>query len=28
LAGGQGSRTVVLPADLMKSLEGLLGGRR
>jgi regulator of protease activity HflC (stomatin/prohibitin superfamily) len=28
LAAGQGSRTVVLPADLMKSLEGLLGGRR
>jgi regulator of protease activity HflC (stomatin/prohibitin superfamily) len=28
MADGQGSRTVVLPADLMKSLEGLLGGRR
>ncbi|MEW5771597.1 MAG: SPFH domain-containing protein [Pseudomonadota bacterium] len=28
IAVGQGSRTVVLPADLMKSLEGLLGGRR
>ena len=28
LATGQGSRTVVLPADLMKSLEALLGGRR
>lgn len=28
LASSQGSRTVVLPADLMKSLEGMLGGRR
>ena len=28
LADGQGSRTVILPADLMKSLEALLGGRR
>ncbi len=28
LAAGQGSKTVVLPADLMKSLEALLGGRR
>lgn len=28
MAVGQGSRTVVLPADLMKSLEGILGGRR
>lgn len=28
LAVGPGSRTVVLPADLMKSLEALLGGRR
>ncbi|MEW5786603.1 MAG: SPFH domain-containing protein [Pseudomonadota bacterium] len=28
LANGQGSRTVVLPGDLMKSLEGLLGSRR
>jgi hypothetical protein len=28
LGSAQGSKTVVLPADLMKSLEGLLGGRR
>ena len=28
MAASQGSKTVVLPADLMKSLEALLGGRR
>ncbi|MBI5330530.1 MAG: SPFH/Band 7/PHB domain protein [Betaproteobacteria bacterium] len=28
LAGAEGSRTVVLPGDLLKSLEGLLGSRR
>ena len=28
MALSQGSKTVVLPADLMKSLEALLGGRR
>lgn len=28
MASGQGNRTVVLPADLMKSLEALLGSRR
>ena len=28
LGSSQGSRTVIMPADLMKSLEGLLGGRR
>ena len=28
LAGAEGSRTVLLPGDLMKSLEGLLGGRK
>ncbi|MEW6676796.1 MAG: SPFH domain-containing protein [Pseudomonadota bacterium] len=28
MALSQGSKTVVLPADLMKSLEGLLGSRR
>jgi regulator of protease activity HflC (stomatin/prohibitin superfamily) len=28
VATSSGSKTVILPADLMKSLEGLLGGRR
>jgi regulator of protease activity HflC (stomatin/prohibitin superfamily) len=28
LASAEGSRTVLLPGDLMKSLEGLLGSRR
>ncbi len=28
LASSEGSRTVLLPGDLMKSLEGLLGNRR
>ncbi|HNA83803.1 MAG TPA: hypothetical protein PLQ64_15125, partial [Thiobacillaceae bacterium] len=28
LASADGSRTVLLPGDLMKSLEGLLGGKR
>jgi regulator of protease activity HflC (stomatin/prohibitin superfamily) len=28
LASADGSRTVLLPGDLMKTLEGLLGGRR
>lgn len=28
LASSEGSRTVLLPGDLMKSLEGLLGSRR
>ena len=28
LAGADGSRTVLLPGDLMKSLEGMLGNRR
>lgn len=28
LASADGSRTVLLPGDLMKSVEGLLGGRR
>lgn len=28
LASAEGSRTVLLPGDLMKSLEGLLGGRK
>jgi len=28
MATSQGSKTVVLPADLMKSLESILGGRR
>lgn len=28
LAGSDGSRTVLLPGDLLKTLEGVLGGRR
>ncbi|MDD5390899.1 MAG: SPFH/Band 7/PHB domain protein [Gallionellaceae bacterium] len=28
LASAEGSRTVILPGDLMKSLEGLLGGKK
>lgn len=28
LASAEGSRTILLPGDLMKSLEGLLGGRK
>jgi regulator of protease activity HflC (stomatin/prohibitin superfamily) len=28
VATSSGSKTVILPADIMKSLEGLLGGRR
>jgi len=28
LASSEGSRTVLLPGDIMKSLEGLLGNRR
>jgi hypothetical protein len=28
LASAEGSRSVLLPGDLMKSLEGLLGNRK
>ena len=28
MASAPGSKTILLPADLMKNLEGLLGGRR